>query len=103
MLDCTKVRTFTPHIPAGTGASTLRAYNAVYDILLDIYEKANLDIKTPEGVNMEEFYKFVNMVTKGLQLDDLLDGTYSVFEEYRIEVKTMQKWQFDDMPDFDGY
>lgn len=52
---------------------------------------------------MEEVYKFVNMVSKGLQFDDLLVETYSVFEEYRTEVKTMQKWQFDDMPDFGGY
>lgn len=103
MLDCTKVKTFTPHIPVGTGPTSLMAYNAIYEILLDIHQNANLDIKGEEGVNIGEFNKFVNMVNKGLGIDDWIDGMYTLFENYQIEVKTMQKWQYDDMPEFNGY
>jgi hypothetical protein len=51
-----------------------------------------------------ELNKLVYVLIKALQLDGLIDGTYPVLSDnYTLEIKTMQQWQLDQMPEFNGY
>jgi len=78
MLDCALIWTFTPQLPAGAGATLVTAEDAVTEILKDIREH-------------------------GLKVNDWIDGAYTIFKDYQLVVKTLQRWQFDHMPEFSGY
>jgi len=97
MLDCTKVKTFTPHIPAGTGPTFIKAEDAVVEILANLNESATRVLSNDQLEMMEQF------ITDTLRIADWIDGTYTIFEDYQIEVRTMQQWQLDQMPEFNGY
>lgn len=99
MLDCTKVRTFTPIIPAGTGPTCTKIEDAMFDITRDIYEASGIDYTDAETD------KLAQVLIKGLGgMDDFIDGEYPVLGEgYLLKIRTMQKWQLDQMPEFNGY
>ncbi|NGQ95464.1 hypothetical protein G3578_09890 [Brevibacillus sp. SYP-B805] len=97
MLDCTKIKTFTPIIPAGTGPTFTNAHEALLDMIHDMNESSGGTFSFDEENKVAAFMNHV------LSVSDWIDGTYPIFPDYELEVKTMQKWQFDQMPEFDGY
>jgi hypothetical protein len=102
MLDCTKVRTFTPIIPAGTGPTCTNVIDALLEITRDLYgmhEMGNFEYGEADAE------KLAHVLNKGLgDIGDWIDGYYPVIgENYTIEIKTMQQWQLDAMPEFNGY
>lgn len=99
MLDCTLVRTFTPHIPAGAGPTLVTAEDAVTEILKDIREQTTNQSNPSE----DALATMTELIVNGLKMTAWIDGTYTIFEDYQLVVKTMQRWQFDRMPEFSGY
>ncbi|MGG4495842.1 hypothetical protein [Brevibacillus reuszeri] len=97
MLDCTKVKTFTPHIPAGTGPTFIKVEEAIVEILADLNQSATRMLSNDQLEMMEQF------ITDTLRIGDWIYGTYTIFEDYQIEIKTMQQWQLDQMGEFNGY
>lgn len=99
MFDCTKVRTFTPIIPAGTGPTCTKIEDAMLDITRDIYEISGIDYIDAE------VEKLAQVLIKGLgEMEEWIDGEYPVLGEgYSLKIKTMQQWQLDQMPEFNGY
>ena len=97
MNDVTKVKTFTPLLPDGVGPTGLQSQDALYDIMYSIEEQ------NESGLSPEEFEKLVEQTNKLLNLDNLNDGEYVLFSDYKLEVLTMTKMQFDEMPEFEGY
>ncbi len=97
MLDCKKLRTFTPIIPAGTGPTCLQIKDAVRDMVTDLAEMSAMSF------TKEEKEKIIQLFIKGLELDDKIDGDYEVMPGYVLRIKTMQQWQFEQMPEFNGY
>lgn len=97
MYDANKVKTFTPIMPEGRGPTGLYSQDALYDILYAL-EENNSNESFPE-----EFDRLAEQMNKLLNLDDLIDGEYTLFMDYKIKIETMAKTRFDEMPEFNGY
>jgi tRNA U38,U39,U40 pseudouridine synthase TruA len=103
MLDCTKVRTFTPIIPAGTGPTCTKIEDALLEITRDLYgmnEFMNFDHSDEEAEKLAHLFKKVLFEDH----EEWIDGEYPVVGEgYLLKIETMQQWQLDKMPEFNGY
>lgn len=97
MLDCTFIKTFTPVIPAGTGPTFTDAKYAVLEIVRDLNESSGSTIDYKMEENVADF------LAHALELSRWIDGTYDIFPDYRVEVREMQRWQLEQMPEFEGY
>lgn len=97
MYNTTKVKTFQPIIPAGNGPICMTALDAIAEILSDVNDAAK------DGLNAREFEKVQNVIVDGLGIDGWIDGEYTVFEDYKIKVRTYQQGQLDEMKEFEGY
>ncbi|ERI07281.1 hypothetical protein [Aneurinibacillus aneurinilyticus] len=103
MLDCKKLRTFTPIIPAGTGPTYTKIEDALLEITRDLYgmtELGNFDYEEKDAEKLAQVLKDTLFESH----DEWIDGEYPVIGEgYALQVKTMQQWQLDQMPEFNGY
>ncbi|PWW06307.1 hypothetical protein DFQ01_103209 [Paenibacillus cellulosilyticus] len=97
MYNTTKVKTWQPIIPAGTGPVLLTADDAVEEILNDLGEQAKVKFRFTELLIMKR------TVVDGLKITDWIDGEYPLFPDYAIKVHTYQQGQLDEMPEFGGY
>jgi hypothetical protein len=97
MYNAKKIKTFTPILPAGQGPTFTKATECVEEIVNDLNESV-LD-----RLNNDQFDRFVKFLVDSLQLNDLVDGEYTIFEDYTIIIKHMTVSEFEALPEFDGY
>lgn len=91
MYNANKIKTFTPILPAGQGPTFTKATECVSEIVND------LNGSVLDRLNDDQFDRFVKFLVDSLQLNDLTDGEYTIFEDYTIIIKHMT------VSDFEAY
>lgn len=97
MYNANKIKTFTAILPAGQGPTCTKVTECVAEIINDLNESV-LD-----RLSNDQFDRFVKFLVDSLQLNDLVDGEYTIFEDYKIIVKHMTISEFEALPEFAGY
>ncbi|WCK55399.1 hypothetical protein PP175_05455 [Aneurinibacillus sp. Ricciae_BoGa-3] len=103
MLDCTKVKTYTPIIAEMTGPTCINANDAMAEIIGHMNDSFSHLNQSLRGLDKEQFELVQKFIVDSLQINDWMNDEYVMFDIYRLRVETMQQWQLDQMPDFEGY
>jgi hypothetical protein len=78
MYNANKIKTFTPILPVGKEPTGTSAHECIAEIVNDLNEIAS------DRLNNEQFERFVNFLVDSLKLNDLIDGVYTIFGDYKI-------------------
>jgi hypothetical protein len=97
MYNTNKIKTFTPILPAGQGPTGTSARECVEEILNDLNEFV------ADHISNDQLERFANFLVDSLQLNDLIDGEYTIFQDYKIIIKHMTISDFEALPEFAGY
>jgi hypothetical protein len=99
MYNANKIKTFTPILPVGQGPTVTNAHECVMEILNDLNEFL------VDPLSNEQLESFAKFLVDGLQLNDLIDGEYTLFGDgnYKIVIKHMTVSDFEALPEFSGY
>ncbi|BDG48660.1 MULTISPECIES: hypothetical protein [Parageobacillus] len=54
-------------------------------------------------ISNDQLETFANFLVDSLQLNDLVDSEYTIFQDYKIIIKHMTVSDFEALPEFDGY
>jgi hypothetical protein len=97
MYNANKIKTFTAILPVGQGPTSTNVHDCIAEIVYDLNESV-LD-----RLSNDQFDRFVKFLVDSLQLNDLIDGEYTIFGDYKIIVKHMTVSDFEALPEFAGY
>jgi hypothetical protein len=97
MYDATMIKTYTPHIPAGTGPTFEKVEDAIAEMVSDLYDTASYELTQKEKDKLVDIFCIV------WDIGSLIDGEYEIFMDYKLVIETMPKGRLDEMPEFNGY
>lgn len=99
MYDENKVKTFTPVLSVGKGGTSLKSEDALFDILLALNEENCSE----EPFSDSKLQSIARSLVELTGMDDWIDGEYTIFDNYKIIIKTMTVSRFEGLPEFSGF